>query len=237
MHNRHCIMVNCWSKRTQPEDSIWRWNAIRRLNTSTKQGGSRGDTQRNEKAIWPDVIPVEVSFTTVFLLVRSSTAMNSRGLSTLPWLQSWPQTHPKLLLPPPLLLLSSRTCPQPSSLFVLLLRSTGASPSPSLGVLCQKLSPCRRTQEPCYREQPLSSQPSVSGRTSHLQSYSIDPMPDCGPWAPNRRFSHIMTTIGVKKSCIRPTLLSPFPFCLVEPTKKLRCYYYYLLNTHSKEHC
>ena len=62
--------------------------------------------------------------------------------------QSWHQTPPMLLLPPPLLLLSSRTCPQPSSLPLLALPSTLASPSPSLWVLCQKLSPSRRTPEP-----------------------------------------------------------------------------------------
>ena len=76
--------------------------------------------------------------------------MNSSGLSTLPWLSpSWPQTPQMLLLPPPLLLLSSRSRPQPSSLPLPVLPSTVASPSPSLWVLCQRLfCPNRRTPEP-----------------------------------------------------------------------------------------
>ena len=67
------------------------------------------------------------SFTTIFLLMRSSTAMNSSGLSPILTSNSW-----KLILPPPLLLLSSRTCSQPSSLPLLVLPSTVASPSHSL---------------------------------------------------------------------------------------------------------
>ena len=102
-------------------------------------------------------------FTTVVLLMRSSTAMNSSGLS--PILTS---NSLKLLLPPPLLLLSSRACSQPSSLPLLVLPSTVASPSPSLWVLCQKLSPGRRTPEPYCPVYPVSSLPSVSGRTSRL---------------------------------------------------------------------
>ena len=82
--------------------------------------------------------------------------------------QPWPQTLPKLLLPPPLLLLSSRTCPQPSSLPLLVLPSNVASPSPSLWVLYQKLSPGRRTPEPHCHVPPVSSVPSVSGHTSRL---------------------------------------------------------------------
>ena len=62
-----------------------------------------------------------------------------------------------LLLPPPLLLLSFHTCPQPSSLPLLVLSSTVASPSPSLWVLCQKLSPGRRTPEPYCPILPVSS--------------------------------------------------------------------------------
>ena len=58
-------------------------------------------------------------FTTVFLLMRSSTAVNSSGLSPILTSNSW-----KLLLPPPLLLLSSRNCSQPSSLPLLVLPST-----------------------------------------------------------------------------------------------------------------
>ena len=108
------------------------------------------------------------SFTTVLLLMRSSTAMNSSGLNTYPAsVHSWPQT-PKLLLPPPLLLLYSRMCPQPSSLPLLVLPSTVVSPSPSLWVLCHKLSLGRRTPEPYRPEHPVSSPPSVSGRTSRL---------------------------------------------------------------------
>ena len=94
---------------------------------------------------------------------RSSTAMNSSGLSPILTSNSW-----TLLLPPPLLLLSSRTCSQPSSLPLLVLPSTVASPSPSLWVLCQKLSPGRRTPEPYCPVSPVSSLPSVAGRTSRL---------------------------------------------------------------------
>ena len=82
--------------------------------------------------------------------------------------QSLHQTPPKLVLPPPLLLLSSRTCPQPSSHPLLVHPSTVASPSPSLWVLCQKLSLSRRTPEPYCPVPPVSSPPSVSGRTSRL---------------------------------------------------------------------
>ena len=81
---------------------------------------------------------------------------------------SWPLTPPKLLLPPPLLLLSSRTYPQPSSLPLPVLLSTVVSPSPSLWVLCQKLSLGRRTPEPYFPVPSVSSLPSVSGRTSRL---------------------------------------------------------------------
>ena len=63
------------------------------------------------------------SFITVFLLMRSNTAMNSRRFRTLPCLSpiSTSKTPPMLLLPSPLLLLSSRACPQPCSLPLLVL--------------------------------------------------------------------------------------------------------------------
>ena len=54
-----------------------------------------------------------------------------------------------LILQSPLLLWSSRTFPQPSSLPLLVLPSTVASPSPSLWVLCQKLSPNRLSSPRC----------------------------------------------------------------------------------------
>ena len=84
------------------------------------------------------------SFIAVFLLMGYS-IWTAAGSARCP---GWVHLDLKLLLPPPLLLLSSRTRPQPSSLPLLVLPSTVASPSPSLWVLCQRLfCPNRRTPE------------------------------------------------------------------------------------------
>ena len=96
----------------------------------------------------------------VFLLMRSSTAMDSSGLSTLPFLS-------------PILTSNSSNAPSPtatiavvfsymtstSSLPLLVLPSAVASPSPSIWVLSQKLSPSRRAPEPYCPVPPVSSLP------------------------------------------------------------------------------
>ena len=116
------------------------------------------------------------SFSTVFLLMMSSAAMNSSGLSTLPCLNPiLTKNPPMLLLPPPLLLLSSLTCPQPSSLPLLELPSTVASPSPSIWVLCQTLSPGRRTPEPHCPVPPVYSLP--AGICPRMYIPSAVPLP------------------------------------------------------------
>ena len=60
---------------------------------------------------------------------------------------------------------------------VLPMRSTVVSPSPSLWVLCQKLCPSRRTSESYCPAPPVSSPPSVSGRTYP----SVVPLPFLSP--------------------------------------------------------
>ena len=95
--------------------------------------------------------------------MRSSTAMNSSGLSMLPCLS-------------PILTSNAYCAPSPTTTLAVvfsympstILTSTVASPLPSLWVLCQKLSPSRRTPEPYCPVPPVSSLPSVSGRTSRL---------------------------------------------------------------------
>ena len=76
--------------------------------------------------------------------MRSSTAVNSSRLSTLPCLSpiltSNSSEAPRVLLPPPLLLLSSHMCPQSSSLPLRVLPSNLASPSPSLGTMWKAFS-------------------------------------------------------------------------------------------------
>ena len=70
------------------------------------------------------------SFTTVFLLMRCSTAMNISGVSTLPCLSPILTSNSSdAASRTNTILLSSRTCPQPSSLPLLVLPSTVASPS------------------------------------------------------------------------------------------------------------
>ena len=70
------------------------------------------------------------------------------SLSSVATFHRVPFMAPHLALTDPvisLIALSSCTCPQPSSLTLLVLPSTVASPPPSLWVLCQTLSPGRRT--------------------------------------------------------------------------------------------
>ena len=90
------------------------------------------------------------SFITAFLLMRSSTAMNSSGLSTLPCLDPILTSNSSEAPSPTttLAVVFSYVCSQPSSFPLLVLPSTVASPSPSIWVLYQNLSPGRRTPEP-----------------------------------------------------------------------------------------
>ena len=107
------------------------------------------------------------SFITVFLLMRSSTDMNNSGLSKLPCLS--PILTSKSSDAPSTTTLAVVFSYMPSTITsIMVLPSTVASPSPSLWVLCQRLSPNRRTPEPYCPVPPVSSPPSVSGCTSRL---------------------------------------------------------------------
>ena len=112
------------------------------------------------------------SFTTVFLLMTASTVMNNIGLSKLPCVSPILTSNSSEAPSPTttLTVVFSYTCPQPSSLLLLVLPST--IESPSLWVLCKKLSLGRRTPEPYFPGPPVSSLPSVSGRTTRLRLLS-----------------------------------------------------------------
>ena len=72
------------------------------------------------------------AFIIVFLLMRSSTAMNSSGLNTLPCLSPILTSHSSDVSSSTTLVVVFSYCPHPSSMPLLVLPSTAASPSPSL---------------------------------------------------------------------------------------------------------